>query len=151
MSDLNRNEPEELDAHTRFELMEEGEALAERDQPPEEYKNFHGVQEVDIAHVGHIYNAVVTAHFPNEQSGRAAKAEIEGLGLSRPVQWFVKEAPEVKGDRNDEGLAPGESALIVQLDNEAQGKEVIEICERAGARHSAFYPTQKLGSVPDEA
>jgi hypothetical protein len=149
MTDLSRNEPEELDAHTRFELMEEGATLTEKDTPPEEYKQQHGTPEVDIAHVGHVYHAVVTAHFPNRESGERARAQIEQLALSRPIQWFEKEAPEAPGDENDPGLEPGEVALIAQLDEESQGAQVVRICEEAGAKHARFYPKQILGSAQE--
>ncbi|MBA3531357.1 MAG: hypothetical protein H0T73_05480 [Ardenticatenales bacterium] len=149
MTDFSRNEPEELDAHNRFELMGEGATLTEKDAPPQEYKALHGDVEVDIAQVGHVYQAVVTAHFPDHDSGERARTQIEQLSLSRPIQWFEKDAPEARGDVNDPGLAPGEVAIIAQLDDESQGTEVLRICEEAGAKHARFYPAQVLGAAPE--
>lgn len=105
--------------------------------------------ESDFLHVGHVYRAVVTAHFPDLASQELAVARIEelGLGPDSHMQLFAKEEPEAKGDENDPGLAPGEGAMILQLseEDEAHRDEIIRLCEEAGAKHARFTPRQSIG------
>lgn len=119
------------------------------DTPPPEYKQVHGAVDADIAQVGQIYAAVVTAHFPDAASADRAMEQLAQLNLTGadPIQRFEKEPPETKYDVNDPGLEPGQVALIAQLEDESQGEEGVRICKDAGALHARFYPAQSLGNV----
>ena len=129
-------------------LLDEG-VIVEDDKAPAEYKQFHGQPEVDLEQPGHIYPMVVSAHFADAASADRALDAIGRLPLEREqaIQRFEKEAPEAPGDTNDEGLAPGEVAILIQLDNESLGQQVLEMCEQAGAKHARLYPKQQMGEV----
>ncbi len=138
---------------TRADLLTEGEPLIEDDKAPEEYQKRRGEKEADIVYTGHIYPAVVTAHFPDRASGQRALAALEPYNFAEPdaIQWFEKEAPDARGDVNDAGLAPGETAIIVQLEDESVADEIVRLFEGAGAKHARFYPHQQIGQVaPDK-
>lgn len=138
---------------SRADRLQEDGVLVESDMPPPEYHQVHGEKDADIAHVGHTYAAVVTAHFPDGASADRAIEQLLQLNLtgSNAIQRFEKEAPETKYDVNDPGLEPGEVAIIVQLEDEAQGDEGVRICEQAGAKHARFFPHQHIGGRADEA
>lgn len=113
----------------------------------DEFRRAPGEIEADVEHIGHEYPAVVTAHFPDESSAERALEQIRQVSFSRPepIQVFTKEPPDTTGDENDPGLEPGEIAIIVQLDDESQGPDLVRICEEAGAKHARHYPSQHLG------
>ncbi len=140
-----------IESETRFQQLEEGQVLIESDQPPPEYKPTHGVQEADLTDTSvQQYPSVVTAHFPDQASGERALAQLQQMTFERTqaIQFFGKESPDAPGDtQQDPGLAPGETAIIVQLDNEEQGPEVLRIFESVGAKHARHYPAETLGTA----
>ncbi|MDQ4076751.1 MAG: hypothetical protein M3220_10975 [Chloroflexota bacterium] len=144
--------PEDRDrayGESRTERLEEEGLIVESDMPPPEYKQARGEVDADLAQVGHIYPALVTAHFPDAESADRAIAQLQELNLTgaHPIQRFDKEEPETRFDVNDPGLEPGEVAVIAQLEDESQGEEAVRICEEAGAKHARFYPAQRIGEV----
>lgn len=140
-----------LEGETRFQQLEEGLVLIDTDQAPPEYKQVHGEVEADITDIGpQRFPSVVTAHFPDRATGEQALAQLQGLNFERDqaIQFFGKESPDAPGDtQQDPGLAPGETAIIVQLDREEQGAEVLRIFEAAGAKHSRQYASETLGTA----
>jgi hypothetical protein len=152
MSDIRDDDSRDYGQTRMQELREEG-MIVESDQPPEEYRQLRGEKEIDIVYTGHVYPAVVTAHFPDVESGRAALDHLRQYNIDEQesVQWFEKDPPDVRGDVNDPGLEPGEAAIILQLQDESLGEEIVRQFEQAGAKHARFYPAQQLGKVhPDK-
>lgn len=96
---------------------------------------------------GHLYQATVTAHFPNEASITQAQAALEHLNLdegSYSIQWLKKtKLPGEWGDRQP-GLAEGVTALIAQVADPARGAEIVTLCEEAGAEQVNFYAEQRM-------
>ncbi|HEX8681971.1 MAG TPA: hypothetical protein VF707_06650 [Ardenticatenaceae bacterium] len=140
-----------LQGEVRVHQMEAGEVLVETDQPPPEYKPTRGEQEADLTDTSvQQYPSVVTAHFPDQASGERALAQLQQMTFERTqaIQFFGKESPDAPGDtQQDPGLAPGETAIIVQLDSEEQGPEVLRIFESVGAKHARHYPAETLGTA----
>lgn len=118
------------------------------DRPPTEYHQRHGIQEADIEHIGHDYPAVVTAHFYDRASADQVLEGLKRYSFSRTqaIQVF-EDIPSDSLDANDDKLAPGEIGMIVQLDSEEQGREILALCEQAGAKHARYYPPQHIGHI----
>ncbi|MCZ7571634.1 MAG: hypothetical protein M5U01_24050 [Ardenticatenaceae bacterium] len=143
--------------------------------PPEPFESASETPEVrdllgdDLVQVGHVYSALVTAHFPDSPSADRAIRRLEQVGVRGPgaIQRFQKEEPDITAEQttgrlpeplyrlfigqpaedsdNDPGLAAGEVGLVVHVD-ESQGPQVLRICEEAGALHARFHPAQQLGA-----
>lgn len=120
----------------------------ESDRPPAEYHQLHGEQEANVEHIGHDYPAVVTAHFFDRASADQVLEALARFTFSRPqaIQVF-EDIPASSRDAADDQLAPGEIGLLVQLDSEEQGREILRLCETAGAKHARIYPPQHIGHV----
>jgi hypothetical protein len=152
MADMTENDGTEY-GQTRAEILSGDGIIVESDVPPPEYKPAPGRKDADIAQIGHTYAAVLTAHFPDGASADHAIEQLQSLDLTGhdPIQRFEKTPPEITGDVNDPGLAPGEVGIVVQLADESQGEEAVRICEDAGAKHARFYPAQRIGSNDADA
>jgi hypothetical protein len=93
------------------------------------------------------YRAVVTAHFPDTQSGVRAQEQLAVLAgplSAQVVQCFEKQPRTNEWDDSQPGLAEGETALLVHLEDEAHGEAVISVCLTAGASRATFYPIQHV-------
>lgn len=94
------------------------------------------------------YLAGVTAHFPDQASSLRAKSQLALLDLQPPTytaQWFEKKISSDPWEPDREpGLAVGETALMLQLVDGAQGDAMVALCEAAGATRVTFYPARRI-------
>jgi hypothetical protein len=93
------------------------------------------------------YRAVVTARFPDSDSGSRARRQLNQMNLHAPphtLQWFEKELGEHPHGDPLPGLAVGELAMIAQVGDPEAGEQIVRICEAAGATRTRFYPVQRV-------
>lgn len=94
------------------------------------------------------YRAVVTAHFPDRESGLRAQHELAAMGqppADQQVQWFDAKPPAapLPGSKI-QPLPEVTTALIVQLADQARGEEIVRLCQAAGATLATFYPARSV-------
>jgi hypothetical protein len=93
------------------------------------------------------YRAVVTARFPDSNSGSRARQQLDQMNLYPPphtLQWFEKKLGEHPWGDPLPGLAVGELAMIAHVADPEAGEQIVRVCEASGATRTRFYPVQRV-------